>query len=77
MTNDQSLEGYLEVLRGPHKGQRWRITASKILIGRSSECGLQFDDPRLSPRHCVLKRTGQKWVLVDLNTQSGTFVVVP
>lgn len=43
-------------------------------IGRSPECDLPLGDMTVSWRHAELRRTGEAWVLVDLDSTNGTRV---
>ncbi|MGB9762620.1 MAG: FHA domain-containing protein [Minisyncoccia bacterium] len=45
-----------------------------ISIGRSPENLLQFPDPSVSRRHCLLELKGDKIVLKDLQSTNGTFI---
>jgi pSer/pThr/pTyr-binding forkhead associated (FHA) protein len=57
-----------EVLRRP-------ITAS-VTLGRSLDCDVWLDDPRLSRTHCRFEPAleGDGWVVIDLGSRNGTFV---
>ena len=44
------------------------------LIGRSTDCALRFDDPRLSRRHARIESNGGAWRLSDLGSKNGTLV---
>ncbi|WP_162958262.1 FHA domain-containing protein [Nocardia yunnanensis] len=45
-----------------------------FVVGRSSDCDLKIDDPRVSRRHLVLENGSHGWSLTDLGTANGTFV---
>jgi hypothetical protein len=41
-------------------------------IGRSPESDLQVDDNRVSRRHAVVRRDGERWTLTDEGSSNGT-----
>jgi pSer/pThr/pTyr-binding forkhead associated (FHA) protein len=66
---------YLTVIVDGKEVQRRPITSS-VTLGRSLDCDLWLDDPRLSRTHCRLEPAleGDGWVVVDLGSRNGTFV---
>ncbi len=48
------------------QGDKLLIRHSETLIGRASDCPLQFDDPDLALHHCRLVFDGQKWILTTV-----------
>ena len=66
---------YLTVIVDGKEVQRRPITSS-VTLGRSLDCDLWLDDPRLSRVHCRLELAleGDGWVVIDLNSRNGTFV---
>jgi DNA segregation ATPase FtsK/SpoIIIE, S-DNA-T family len=64
----------LDVTAGPAKGQSFRLTRSRVLIGRGP-VDLPVNDPRMSRRHASLEVYGSACVLLkDLGSTNGTFV---
>ena len=49
-------------------------SGGSVLIGRSSECSLRLSNPSVSRRHAELSRSGNGFVLTDLQSSGGTFV---
>jgi DNA-binding NtrC family response regulator len=47
--------------------------AGELSLGRSEECDLQIDDPRLSRKHVIL-RMGEHVEVVDLGSRNGTLL---
>ncbi len=47
---------------------------SQLVIGRSRQCDLYVNSPRLSRRHCAVSLGEQGVVLEDLGSSNGTFV---
>src|SRR5471032_2904427 len=54
--------------------QEWerRPLRQAITIGRSFECELPVRDTLLSRKHCRLEPHGNQWVLIDLQSRTGT-----
>ena len=49
--------------------------AAPVMIGRSPECDIVLDDPRVSRRHCRVSRDLRGlWVLEDLSARNRTRV---
>jgi pSer/pThr/pTyr-binding forkhead associated (FHA) protein len=46
----------------------------RTLIGRSGECDITLDDPNVSRRHAEVRRDGEGFVVVDLESTNGTEV---
>ncbi|MCE5245786.1 MAG: FHA domain-containing protein [Candidatus Polarisedimenticolia bacterium] len=64
----------LDVISGPSKGNSFRLTQSRVLLGRGS-VDVVIVDPRVSRRHASLEVYGTVCVLVkDLGSTNGTFV---
>ncbi len=49
-------------------------TGSKAWMGRSTQCQIRVDDPRVSRMHCVIVAAGPNWYLADLDSRNGTWV---
>ncbi|RME74344.1 MAG: diguanylate cyclase [Planctomycetota bacterium] len=45
-----------------------------LFIGKNPESDIQVEGPGISPFHCQIKKSGNDFRLVDLNTATGTFV---
>ncbi|MDA1140036.1 MAG: protein kinase [Planctomycetota bacterium] len=50
------------------------LFGDEILLGRQSGCHILLRDPWVSRRHLMIRRTGDRWVLEDLNSHNGTRV---
>jgi hypothetical protein len=57
---------------GPQAGRRVELGV-KVVIGRE-DADLMLDDPEVSRRHAVLRRSGDSVVIEDLDSTNGTFV---
>ena len=63
-------EAFLKILTGNNKGKAFRLSSSKIVIGRSSKCDVIFKDDYLcSPEHaCIYKKDSDYFIQsLDLN----------
>ncbi len=64
----------LFVIQGRDQGRRFELTKPVHAIGRDTGNHIQLHDTEASRRHAELRRNGDEWVLVDLNSSNGTFV---
>ena len=53
----RSHQGLVLVRSGPDAGRRMALRASRAVIGRDRTCPIRLDDPRVSRRHIVVRRT--------------------
>jgi len=60
------------VKTGPEAGRRVEL-GIEVLIGRQ-DADLVLEDPEVSRRHAVLRRSGESVVIEDLDSTNGTFV---
>jgi hypothetical protein len=60
------------VKTGPLAGRRVELN-SQLVIGRQ-DTDIVFEDPEVSRRHAVLRRSGDSVVIEDLHSTNGTFV---
>jgi pSer/pThr/pTyr-binding forkhead associated (FHA) protein len=60
------------VKTGPEAGRRVEL-GTEVVIGRQ-DADLVLEDPEVSRRHAVLRRSGESVVIEDLNSTNGTFV---
>ncbi len=44
-----------------------------IVVGKSDECDIVLDDPKVSRRHCEILQSGDGVVIRDLGSKNGTF----
>jgi hypothetical protein len=50
-----------------------RVNKLRFLIGRSKECDLIIDNPKVSREHAAVVREGDDYVLQDLGSGAGTW----
>jgi pSer/pThr/pTyr-binding forkhead associated (FHA) protein len=60
------------VKTGPEAGRRVEL-GTEVVIGRQ-DADLVLEDPEVSRRHAVLRRSGESVVIEDLDSTNGTFV---
>jgi hypothetical protein len=60
------------VKTGPEAGRRVEL-GIEVVIGRQ-DADLVLEDPEVSRRHAVLRRSGESVVIEDLDSTNGTFV---
>src|SRR5450432_1694143 len=66
----RKLTPYLIVLVGTHVGETFRLDQSELILGRSPQSSIRFDDDGVSRRHARLSQapgSGGDWVLEDLS----------
>jgi len=63
----------LAVIEGPARGQVFRLTKPRIILGRSGADVVLYD-PEVSRKHCAIEVHGPTATLIDLGTTNGTFV---
>ena len=51
-----------------------RLSAGRLVLGRSSSCQLVFTDDSVSRRHAELRVADGRWILRDLGSSNGTWV---
>jgi hypothetical protein len=55
-------------------GRRHELDRERAVIGRSKDCDIQVSDPNVSRRHAEVRRDGEGYVLVDLDSTNGVEV---
>jgi pSer/pThr/pTyr-binding forkhead associated (FHA) protein len=74
MVDFLELMPLLTVSGGPMRGTSFRLSSAPQVIGRAPTADLVVDDPHLSRRHAVVRRTGEGMCLVDLGSTNGTWL---
>jgi Nif-specific regulatory protein len=64
----------LAFVAGPLKDSAVELGDAEVSIGRDSSNTVRVADALLSRRHCAVRRVGEGFVLVDLNSLNGAFV---
>ncbi|MDH3284027.1 MAG: FHA domain-containing protein [Acidobacteriota bacterium] len=74
LTIPEGWEITLDALEGPSAGTQFRVTRSRVLIGRG-EVEVTLSDPTISRKHASLEVYGGTCVLLkDLGSTNGTYV---
>ncbi|MBD0348855.1 MAG: DUF3662 domain-containing protein [Thermoleophilia bacterium] len=55
-------------------GTAHELARERIVIGRSKDCDIRLDDPNVSRRHAEVRREGQTYWVVDLDSTNGVAV---
>jgi pSer/pThr/pTyr-binding forkhead associated (FHA) protein len=55
-------------------GHAWPLSDVMLTIGRGTGNHLRLDDPLLAPEHAAIVRAGDEYVLIDWESERGTFV---
>ena len=57
-------------------GSMYEVTlrAEQIVLGRAPECDIVLEGRLISRQHATISRSGQSYILKDLNSHNGTFV---
>lgn len=64
----------LIVLSEQFRGKNYELTEPKYIVGRVDNCDIYLKDPTVSSRHCEFVKTGNTYLLRDLNSTNGTRV---
>lgn len=64
----------LIAISGPAEGMAFPLTEAEISIGRESSNGICVNDHSISRRHCLIKKEGESFRIIDLESYNGTFV---
>ncbi len=64
----------LVVINGSLKGTTFSLHADEVSIGRESVNLVSLNHRSVSRRHCLIKRQGDEFTIVDLDSYNGTFV---
>src|ERR1044071_9455742 len=64
----------LIAISGPTEGTTFALTEAEISIGREPSNMICVNDHSVSRRHCVIRREGESFKIVDLESYNGTFV---
>lgn len=65
---------YLIGMSGQGQGRRFEIQKDRTSIGRNPGNDIVLDDAAVSSQHCYIARSGNRYLLHDLNSTNGTCV---
>jgi len=66
----------LRVVLTPARGKKIEVAlgVSPLVIGSDPDCDILVDDPRVSRKHCEVRREGGAVIIRDLGSKNGTFI---
>ncbi len=64
----------LIAISGPTEGTTFALTEEEVSLGREQSNQICINDHSVSRRHCLIKREGESFRIVDLESYNGTFV---
>lgn len=64
----------LIAVSGPAAGTTFSLTAGEVSIGRGTSNEICVNDHSISRQHCLVKKDGDSFKVVDLESYNGTFV---
>jgi len=64
----------LEAVSGPLRGKVFPLIDAEMSIGRDPSNHISLLDSLVSRRHCVIRKNGESFLLVDLESRNNTFV---
>ncbi|MBV9307377.1 MAG: sigma 54-interacting transcriptional regulator [Acidobacteriaceae bacterium] len=62
------------VVNGPQAGTRYEIRKGDFFIGSSTASQIVLKEPEIGWRHCQIRQQGERFLIADLRTASGTYV---
>ena len=65
---------YLIVINGRAVGKMFKLSGTKLVVGRSPQNEIIVDDEGVSRQHAFVERTPKGWRIVDNNSTNGVFV---
>ena len=68
------MRGTLIATDGPLRGQRFELGETVTGIGRISLNEIAIPNLSVSRQHCTIERTGERFMIRDLESHNGTFV---
>jgi two-component system, NtrC family, response regulator HydG len=64
----------IAITAGPSNGMVFELTADEVTVGREPSNLIPIADLALSRRHCLIKKEGAAYTVVDLDSYNGSFV---
>lgn len=68
------MSAALIVVNGPQAGTRYEIRKGDFFIGSSTASQIVLKEPDIGWRHCQIRQQGERFLIADLRTASGTYV---
>ena len=70
----RSMKPRLMAISGPLEGQLIDLTKPETILGRDPVSEIHLEDELVSRRHCEIARSGESFVIRDLDSRNETFV---
>ncbi len=64
----------IEMGNAPEERREILIGTDEFLIGRGLDCDLRLNESAVSRHHCLLRRDGNDYLLLDLGSSNGTYL---
>ncbi len=64
----------LVVVNGPLAGTRFAVGSAEVLVGRAPNSKVVLPETDVSWRHCTVRQQGDRFLVTDLKSTSGTYV---
>lgn len=64
----------LIAISGPREGTTFALTEAEVSVGREPSNLVCVNDHSVSRRHCLIRREGESFRIIDLESYNGTFV---
>ncbi len=68
------MSAELIVVNGPLAGTRFPLGRGEIVVGRATNGHIVLAEPEVGWRHCQIRPQGDRFVVTDLRSTSGTYV---
>lgn len=68
------LGGWLAVIEGNLEGEAFHLYEGRNIIGSSHPCDIRIPEEGVQNQHLSIRFSSGKWMLTDLDTDSGTFL---
>jgi transcriptional regulator with GAF, ATPase, and Fis domain len=65
------MQPRLVAIAGPLTGVTIPLTDSECIIGRAFDCQVRLEDDSVSKHHCVIRRSGEAFLVQDLGSRNG------
>lgn len=59
---------------GPANGERYALTQTDTMVGRSTSCDVQIADPKVSRKHFLIRYANEGYFLQDQQSSRGTLI---
>lgn len=65
---------WLVVVEGPDRGRSYLLGERSVTVGRATTNYIQLSDLEASRVHCLIRRTGERFQVVDMKSAGGTWL---